>query len=477
MKKIKFIHAADLHLDSPLASLALIDKAWSLRLQEAVWQAYDNLIKLAVEEEVNFVIFAGDIFDDYNYYYGTQRKFITGLEKLSQAQIHSYILFGNHDYIDGITSRSNNLFDIDNPYIHIFPNDRVGTFVYEEDGQGQVALWGQSYWQSHIQDNLVHVYGQQLESDLAQSRDLAGMIKIAVLHGEMNAPANQLQYAPFKSSDLGAYPIDYWALGHVHTRQIIPGHDGQPIAIYPGNLCGRHINEGGERGAYLIEMTRQSAQGKLNIQAEFHHLAPFVWAEYDLDLTDLSAGSLADGDGEDSDTFDKVSRGPHIASSMDLELYLVDFLLEAYQREGRGLLTRVLLRGQTGLAGALLHQDLKALVEAVNESLARASGNKAVLLEIVNQTQGLVDLDKLMEEKSLLGIYLQKNLALREGTVLAADLTKDLGVISRNGIAKSISRDPAFAKILTIDEAKMVDILTRAEKKAVTMLLDTVGGK
>ena len=140
-------------------------------------------------------------------------------------------------------------------------------------------------------------------------------------------------------------------------------------------------------------------------------------------------------------------------------------------------MTRVLLRGQTGLAGALLHQDLKALVEAVNESLARASGNKAVLLEIVNQTQGLVDLDKLMEEKSLLGIYLQKNLALREGTVLAADLTKDLGVISRNGIAKSISRDPALAKILTIDEARMVDILTRAEKKAVTMLLDTVGGK
>ena len=228
---MRFLHAADIHLDSPLTGLSAYPDAPAELLRTATRDAFDNLITLAVDEAVDFLVIAGDLYD------GTWKDFNTGIYfarqmgRLKAAGIPVYLLHGNHDAESEMTKR---LSLPDN--VHVFPSAKAATFVLPEL---QVALHGRSFRVAATTEDLVPGYP-------APRR---GWFNIGVLHTALEGSAEHAGYAPCSLAELHAKGYQYWALGHVHAHQ---SWRGEATIAFPGNLQGRHIRETGAKGALLV---------------------------------------------------------------------------------------------------------------------------------------------------------------------------------------------------------------------------------
>jgi DNA repair protein SbcD/Mre11 len=255
----KFIHAADIHLDSPLRGLSRYDDAPVDLLRNATRMAFSKLVDMALEEDVSFVIIAGDLYD------GTWRDFKTGLffvsemHRLRQKGIHCYLLYGNHDAESQLTK---NLPLPDN--VKFFSAKKAETFVLDDI---QVTLHGHSYKQRDMMDNLAAGYPEPVE----------GTFNIGVLHTGLGGYAAHASYAPCSIEQLKAKGYDYWALGHIHQQEIL--HEN-PHIIFSGNLQGRHIAEQGAKGAVLI-----SIQDNALVHMEWIYPDVVRWKKLELDLT------------------------------------------------------------------------------------------------------------------------------------------------------------------------------------------------
>ncbi len=231
MSSFRFIHAADIHLDSPLIGLAGQEGSAANRIRAATRESFDALIELALNEEVDFLVIAGDLYD------GDWRDFKTGLffarqmGRLAEARIPVFLLHGNHDAQSQITRR------LSLPgNVTTFPARRPETFRLDKLG---VALHGQSYRQRDMPDNMSAAYPPPV----------AGMFNIGVLHTGLGGMAGHANYAPCTLTDLTGKGYDYWALGHVHQGAVL---NETPHVVFPGNLQGRHIRETGPKGAVLV---------------------------------------------------------------------------------------------------------------------------------------------------------------------------------------------------------------------------------
>jgi DNA repair exonuclease SbcCD nuclease subunit len=229
----RFIHTADIHLDSPLRGLAGYDGPAAERIRTATRQAFDNLIGEAIDQKVGFMVIAGDLYD------GDWRDYQTGLffarqtGRLAKANIPAFVLYGNHDAESQITKR------LTLPGgVSAFSARKAETFILNELG---VALHGQSFRQRDVTDNLVPAYPEPVD----------GAFNIGVLHTGLGGMGGHANYAPCTLDELIAKGYDYWALGHVHQGAVL--HEN-PHVVFPGNLQGRHIRETGPKGAYLVSV-------------------------------------------------------------------------------------------------------------------------------------------------------------------------------------------------------------------------------
>ena len=93
---LKFLHAADIHLDSPLHGLERYEGAPVEELRSATRRAFDNLIELAIAEDVSFVLLAGDLYDGDWKDYNTGLYFVGQMRKLKEAGIRVFIVSGNN---------------------------------------------------------------------------------------------------------------------------------------------------------------------------------------------------------------------------------------------------------------------------------------------------------------------------------------------------------------------------------------------
>jgi len=230
-KSFQFIHAADIHLDSPLSGLAQYDESAAQELLIASRAALENLVQLALDKSVAFVVIAGDLYDGDWRDYQTGLFLLEQLVRLQQADIPVYILHGNHDAESKITR---SLPFPDN--VHTFSADMAESFTLKEHA---VCLHGRSFPQPAVHDNLVPDYPAPTPDHF----------NIGVLHTALEGSSAHANYAPCTLTELENKGYDYWALGHVHEHAI---RCEDPYIVYPGNLQGRNIRETGPKGACLI---------------------------------------------------------------------------------------------------------------------------------------------------------------------------------------------------------------------------------
>jgi len=232
-----FLHCADLHLGAPFQGLADLPADLARKLRDAPAQALDRIVNAALERRVDALIIAGDVFDAADRNLLAQIRLRDGLRRLHAAGIPSFIAAGNHDPLGSAATSV-----AYPPSVHFF-GDRVTAMPLQRGSETVAHVYGISHTGSAVAENLAQQF-----PDAPQ-----GPFAIAVLHGLVGGRPEHERYAPCSLADLETRRFDYWALGHVHTRETL--RDASPVVHYPGNTQGLHMKEVGPRGATLVEVS------------------------------------------------------------------------------------------------------------------------------------------------------------------------------------------------------------------------------
>ncbi|MBC2024923.1 metallophosphoesterase family protein [Listeria booriae] len=260
MREVRFVHIADLHLDSPFLGLRHLPDSVFEKLKNSTFASLARGIDVAIREAVDFVIIAGDIYDEEDQSIKAQARFYKEMERLNQAGIPVYMIHGNHDYVAKYRDRlqlSENVTVFDT---------MLEMYTFVSQSGVRVNLYGFSYGERHIREAMYQQYKRQGDADF----------HIGLLHGsEMTGNAMQDVYAPFKVSDMKQ--MDYWALGHIHLRQVLAE---EPMIYFPGNIQGRHRKETGDKGLTLVTLRETGAE------LTFVETAPIIWEEATLEISE-----------------------------------------------------------------------------------------------------------------------------------------------------------------------------------------------
>ena len=259
----KFIHAADVHLDSPLHRLGTYEGIPIDQFRQATRRAFENLIRLAVSEAVSFVLIAGDLYDGDWKDYNTGLYLAAQMKRLRDAGIQVFIVGGNHDAASRITRT---LRFPDN--VTLFPSSKPETFYV--NGLN-VAVHGQGFATPAVKKDLSKNYPEAM----------AGYYNIGLLHTCATGREGHENYAPCSIEDLQSRGYDYWALGHVHTYEIL---SEEPHIIFSGNIQGRHVKETGPRGCLLVTVDDERTN------PEFKPLDVVRWEVLHMDATHAESG-------------------------------------------------------------------------------------------------------------------------------------------------------------------------------------------
>jgi DNA repair protein SbcD/Mre11 len=259
---MKFIHCADVHLDTPLQGLAQYPGAPVSEIRNATRRAFEKVIDVALAEQIDFLIIAGDLYDIGLKSFESALFFNKQMSRLKDAGIDVYLIYGNHDaaskLIKPLRPPAN---------VHVFKSAEPQTFTNDAL---RVAIHGQSFATPEIIDDLAANYPPAVPH----------FFNIAVLHTNLAGISEHANYAPCSLETLTNKGYQYWALGHVHNRQVLCT---DPYIIYPGNIQGRHGKEQGEKSCELVTV---SDSGAISLKTISTSVIP--WIEVDLDVSDCA---------------------------------------------------------------------------------------------------------------------------------------------------------------------------------------------
>jgi DNA repair exonuclease SbcCD nuclease subunit len=262
---MRFIHAADIHLDSPLVGLERYEGAPVEQIRGATRQALVQLVDLSLAENVSFVLIAGDLYDGDWRDYNTGLFFVKEMVRLQDAGIRVFVVSGNHDAQNHMT-RSLPL----PGNVTVFATGGPESVELPAIG---VVVHGQSFVTAAVQQNLVPGFPEPIP----------GALNIGLLHTNVDGQIGHDNYAPCTLTELCSKGYDYWALGHVHTGAVLAEN---PWVVYPGNIQGRHIRELGPKGCRLVEVV----EGRVT-QCEHRDLDVLRWQTC---VVDISASTSVD---------------------------------------------------------------------------------------------------------------------------------------------------------------------------------------
>ncbi len=372
---MRFLHAADLHIDSPLRGLEFDDSSRSQRIRRATRDAFSNLLTLAIEEQVDFIIIAGDLFD------GQWPDMRTGLwtaeqfRRLREHNIRVYLIRGNHDAESVVAPSISWPSDV----VYEFPTKSPDSLT---DPRSGAVLHGQSYADRRAPGDLAAKYPAALP----------GAFNIGVLHTSLEGNANHATYAPTTLKALGARGYDYWALGHIHQRAEL---QTEPHIVYSGNTQGRHIKEVDAKGCVLVTVNDG------HITTEFR-------------ATDVIRWQLL----------------PVVLAAEDDEPRLFDCLSAKFQEslaaaEGRPVVVRLSLSGGCAVHEQLANTASRTRLLAEIRNVAAECGE--VWIEQIDcHTRPAVDLDELRQGGDVVGELLRSLDAMRRNPAELAELATHL---------------------------------------------------
>lgn len=261
---MKFVHAADIHLDSPLCGLERYEGAPAERLRGATRAALRNLVRLCLDEQVSFLLVAGDLYDGDWRDYNTGLFFTKEIARLTREGISVLIARGNHDAASQITRNlrlPEGVFELS--------TEKAETFRLNDLN---VAIHARSYAERDVFEDLSAQYPQAL----------GDAFNIGMLHTALDGREGHQRYAPCRLDALLSKGYQYWALGHVHRREVL---STEPWAVFCGNLQGRYARESGPKGATLV-----TVDGARVASAEHRALDAVRWASLSLDVSDAASG-------------------------------------------------------------------------------------------------------------------------------------------------------------------------------------------
>lgn len=300
----KFIHTADIHLDSPLRGLMRFDGAPVAHIQSATRDAFRNLVQFAIDQSVAFVLIAGDLWDCDWPDSAPGLFFIRQATRLRKASIRIFVVKGNHDAESKLTSSIRHWPE----NVTFLDHKKPQTIALEK---WNVAIHGQSYAQQQVTEDLSAGY----------PKPVRGAFNIGLLHTCLEDGSTD--YAPASVERLTQRGYEYWALGHIHQRQNL-SRDGVHVE-FPGNLQGRSIREAGPKGCSLVTVGDDHS-----VTSEFEPLDTVRWEQIRVESDDTGLEgavrkalqqAVADADGRliavRLEVIGSVSGGQRLRDRMD----------------------------------------------------------------------------------------------------------------------------------------------------------------
>ncbi|KAA1190892.1 exonuclease SbcCD subunit D [Paenibacillus sp. B2(2019)] len=425
MIPFRFLHAADLHLDSRFAGLAHISPAIRSYLRESTFAALGRLVRVAIQENVDFIVISGDVYDVSDASLQGQLRFQEALKELGQQGIHVFLIHGNHDPLDGLRLTT------EMPrHVTVFGGEKpdLSTAYRRKDGQEVAIVSGISYPTAKVTDNTAVTFSRKPGSRL---------FHIAMLHGNVDGDLLHETYSPCSRRDLIERGFDYWALGHIHKRSVL--HE-KPAIIYPGNIQGRSIKETGPKGCYVVDVDEAGSA-----TPHFHELDYVRWQVRDLSIEGLSNEA------------EWIQRVEQVIDDIREELPELMSVVR-FRLIGRGDVHKVL--AQKGAVEDLLSELQRR--EAVRAERKDYKG--LVWVEGFAVESGLaIDRERLLEEDSFLGEMLR----ITERTEHSAEALEEL----INSALKPLMENQELRQLLSVtSQEEKLSWLRSAAEQGITML-------
>ena len=418
----KFIHAADIHLDSPLQGLSRYESAPVDTIRDACRRAFKNLVDLAIEEKVAFVILAGDLYDGDWKDYSTGIFLSRQMGKLNQHDIKVFAVAGNHDAANRMTKA------LDTPSnMKIFSAGKVETVKLEELS---VAIHGRSFKTQHVVENLAAGFCEAEK----------GFYNIGFLHTSLDGREGHANYAPCSLDDLRSKGYQYWALGHIHKQEIV---SEDPFIVFPGCIQGRHIRETGPKGCVLVTVEEETTTNIEKISLDV-----LRWTQTEIDLTDIE---------DHRDVLEKVRE---------------TIEQERISAEDRPLAMRIKLKGATKLSDQLaafperLEHQIKALV-------AETAGNELWIERVENITTGKHALERALADDNALGKLLNSIISTPDDTDQIDGLEDKIAELRQKIPPEAFGTHT----ILDLNDTQIIKRITREAKKMLIGRMLETGGK
>jgi DNA repair exonuclease SbcCD nuclease subunit len=425
---MRFIHAADIHLDSPLRGLEAYPGAPAERLRIATRQAFDRVVDLCLEERVDFLIVAGDLFDTEVKDFHAALAAAVQLRRLDQANIPVYLILGNHDSREEMTRHV--------PWpanVTLFDHKRPQTVRHPTL---PVALHGMSYPKREVTENLVPGY----------PAPLAGCFNIGLLHTNAGGNSKHAAYAPCSVEELVAKGYDYWALGHVHDFAIL---QERPHVVYSGNTQGRHAREVGPKGCLLVTVDEQGGEVR---DVEFRETHLVRWFRETIPLQPE----------HDDDGLLEVTRN-HLREIVSVA-------------DGRLAAVRLEFTGRCAVHVQLAKDASRQQLVTNLRALASDFGDNVWIEKIKFHTQSPLDLNALRERQDLIGQLLRDIASLATDTQSLQELSeaKDLATKVAAELSQDADGDEAFQ---FDDPVRLAAWLRDAETLLLSHLVQESGGQ
>ena len=350
MPEFRFIHCSDLHIDSPFKGLSVAQPALAERLRQSTYQAFQNIVQLAIRERVDAVLVSGDIYDSCDKSLQAQLKFRRALKQLSDANIPSFVIHGNHDPLDSWSA------SLDYPEgVTVFSGEKVEFYPLIRNDKVLAHIYGISYPKREVTENLSLKFKRQNKETFA----------VGMLHANVGGNPGHDNYAPCSVDDLVSGKMDYWALGHIHAREVLRNSD--PAIVYPGNTQARKMKEAGEKGCYLVTLRLEQAP-----EIQFIPTDEVRFYSEDLDLS--------------------------LCSTLEEVIRSVRSRCEGLSRQasGKDVLIRLLLKGKTSV-----HQELQrpGSLEELGEEVRHffEDHDQRLWIDLDLNTEGSYDIDSLRQ--------------------------------------------------------------------------------